>query len=398
MSLSTVKIVWNWGSDKLSEDGVTAISASTVARVKVLGIEMVYIPAGSFYVGDGTSSTITGQFESRTNGTAAQITSEDQLTLGGGGEGSIGNNNGSGMATADDFNDSTSKTLPADFPKGYSAFYMMKYEITEDEWIEFFNILTDAQKTTRDITSATGKNSDDVVNRNTVAWASGNATTARKDRACGYLSWMDFCAYADWAALRPMTELEYEKACRGSNAAVANEYAWGDASVTAAVTISGTEDGTETITTSDANCCYNNQTFSGGDGNSGPLRVGIFATSTSSRSRAGAGYYGNMELSGNLWEKAVTVGNTYGRVFTGTHGDGVLTATASYEGNATNTDWPGIDEIPSRGVTGAVGSCLKGGEYVNGTAYIRVSDRINGAAGSLTRFYHAGGRAVRTAS
>ena len=30
-----------------------------------------------------------------------------------------------------------------------------------------------------------------------------------------YISWPDLLAYADWAALRPITELEYEKAARG---------------------------------------------------------------------------------------------------------------------------------------------------------------------------------------
>jgi hypothetical protein len=37
-------------------------------------------------------------------------------------------------------------------------------------------------------------------------------------------------AFADWSGLRPMSELEYEKACRGYNTpAVPNEYAWGNA-------------------------------------------------------------------------------------------------------------------------------------------------------------------------
>ena len=45
------------------------------------------------------------------------------------------------------------------------------------------------------------------------------------------LSWPDLCAYADWAALRPMTELEYEKACRGPNNPVLGEYAWGNTSI-----------------------------------------------------------------------------------------------------------------------------------------------------------------------
>jgi hypothetical protein len=91
----------------------------------------------------------------------------------------------------------------------------MKYEITEGLWIAFFNTLTGTQKSTRDITAASGKNSDAVTNRNTIAWSSGDATTTNEDRACSYLSWMDGAAFADWAALRPFTELEFEKIQRG---------------------------------------------------------------------------------------------------------------------------------------------------------------------------------------
>jgi len=399
VSLTSVQLVWDWGSDKLSSDGVTAISATTSARVKVVGIEMVYIPSGNFYAGDGAASSVTGQFESAVSGSALLIVSEGQLTLGGGSAGSLGNNNAAGMATADDFNDATSATLPAAFPKGYNAFYAMKYEITEGQWVEFFNTLTANQQTTRDITSATGKSSDGVVNRNTVAWAAGSATTTKQDRACSYLSWMDICAYADWAALRPMTELEYEKACRGSNTSVASEYAWGDTSITDAAAISGvSEDGTEVITTSGANCCYNNKTFTGGDTGTGPLRAGIFATSSSTRTQAGAGFYGNMEFSGNLWERAVTVGNTTARTFTGTNGDGALTSTASYEGNATNTDWPGIDGTSARGVTGAAGGGLRGGSWYDANTKVRVSDRVSANVTDTTRSQYYGGRAVRSAS
>lgn len=41
------------------------------------------------------------------------------------------------------------------------------------------------------------------------------------------LSWMDGAVLADWAALRPFTELEFEKAARGPVVPVADEFAWG---------------------------------------------------------------------------------------------------------------------------------------------------------------------------
>lgn len=71
-----------------------------------------------------------------------------------------------------------------------------------------------------------------------------------------------------------------------------------------------------------------------------------------------------MDLTGNLQEPTVNLGTSNGRAFTGTHGDGTLTTTASYEGNATNNDWPGINATTSRGVTTAVGYAARGGDYL----------------------------------
>ncbi|MBK6364893.1 MAG: hypothetical protein IPF52_15970 [Saprospiraceae bacterium] len=58
------------------------------------------------------------------------------------------------------------------------------------------------------------------------------------------------------------------------------------------------------------------------------------------RVQSGASYYGIMELSGNLWERPVTVGNPTGRDFSG-NGDGVV----SNVGNANYPWWPGINAI-----------------------------------------------------
>ena len=161
---------------------------------------------------------------------------------------------------------------------------------------------------------------------------------------------MDGAAYADWAGLRPMTELEFEKACRGNQTPVPDEFAWGTTSITAATGISNDGAANEVPSNAGANCAVG---F--GAGINGPLRVGSFATSSSTREQAGASFYGIMELSGNLWERPVTIGNVGGRLFTGTLGDGSLSAA----GNATNGDWPGIN---AGEVTGASGSGFRGGD------------------------------------
>lgn len=384
METTGVELTWNWLEDGLSpEDEV---------GVRVVGIEMVYVPGGSFQIGDGDGSSSSTY--------AFKVPGEGVLPVGISAGGVMVS---SLPSTNDDIDDSPVELSGTEgleenqaFPTGYRAFYAMKYEITEAQWVDFFNMLSAGAKEIRDITGPSGKNSNQTVNRNTVARNMNQAATSRPDRACGYLSWQDLAAYLDWAALRPMTELEFEKASRGTGQpSVKGGYAWGSAAAEAATAISGFEGGSETVTNDGANVCYGNIAFTGGDGGQGPLRPGIFATSSSTRSQAGASYYGVMELSGNLWERAVTLGNPEGRAFQGSHGDGALETAEGYEGNATNTDWPGY--MPGEGVSAAAGSGFRGGSWLEVSAdVLAVSDRSRAATTTAARLPDSGGRGART--
>ena len=174
-----------------------------------------------------------------------------------------------------------------------------------------------------------------------------NASGDGEWTAANHLSWMDQAAYADWAALRPMTELEFEKACRGPSPSLYNEYAWGTTSITAATGINNSGTANETASNSGANCVYGNS------GTAGPLRCG-FAVS-SSRSLSGSSYYGVRELSGNLWERPVTIGNADGRNFTGLHGNGAL------DTDETPMLLTGRAQLlPARAFAAAVGTMMRG--------------------------------------
>jgi len=389
-----VQLVWDF-----EEDG---ISASKSARVKVFAIEMVYVPQGAFYVGDGTTTSIQGQFEEGKFTNALQITSEGELTLGGGGAGSLGNNNGTGMAAADDFNDGTSKTLPAAFPKGYGAFYLMKTEISQRQYCDFLNTLTATQQgnrhygplyfnSSRNFIKKTGGNSAFFgCDANNNAGAATNASMSLLNQtndgewvACNYLSWMDGTAYADWAGLRPMTELEFEKACRGSLSTVPDEYAWGNTTLESATTAL-TGQNTASETPNQGNCNYASCSPDG------PYRCGSYADASSSRQNAGAGYYGGLDMSGSLWERTVAVGNATGRGFTGTHGDGNLSAS----GNANETTWPGLS---GGEITGATGAGYRGGNWINAVVSARVSDRYFAAYVFAGRDISGGWRGGRSA-
>lgn len=402
VNLDDVQLRWNYGSDGLND--------ADLVEVKVFGIEMVYVPEGSFYSGDGTTSNVTGQFSAGNTTNPFLITGEGSLTLGGTPTSNLGNRDASGMATADDFNFTTTQTLPVSFPKGYDQFFCMKYEISQGQYTDFLNTLTRYQQNQRTATDVSTdaitniyvmNNQPIIIRRNVIRCpSSGNGTTepivfscTRPDRASNYLSWMDGAAYMDWAGLRPMTELEFEKACRGPLTPVADENAWGTYKVVpdASLTISGTEDGTEYITTdvSLGGCCYGNNTHSGGDGGYGPLRCGIFARSTTTRILSGATYYGIMEMSGNVSERTVTVGNSTGRLFTGTHGDGEL----SVNGYANVTNWPGL---VSGEIIGATGSNFRGGSYYESSLYIRISDRYHAVYMQGGRIIYSGIRGVHS--
>lgn len=398
VSFNDVRVVWDYGANGLAD----ADADATTTRIKIFGIEMVYIPQAGFSAGDGSDGT-SGELEfgGATSSKPGAVSSEAGLSFGTGA--TQWYYNAPAPANTGEDADGAIFELSQAYPKGFQATYLMKYEITEGQWVAFFNTLTSAQKTTRDITAASGKNADTTVNRNTISWTTGDATTSKATRVINYLSWMDVCAYADWAGLRPMSELEFEKVTRGPISPVDGEYAWGTTTATACAAISGvSEDGTETCTTASANVVYNNTTFTGGDAGTGPVRSGIFATSsTTTRATTGASYYGVMELSGTVWERTVTLGNAKGRSFSGTHGDGILTTLASYEGNATNLDWPGIDSTDNtRGVTGAAGSGLRGGGWATtaaAAARLEVSNRDLGASEDSTRGTDYGGKLVRTA-
>jgi hypothetical protein len=90
-----------------------------------------------------------------------------------------------------------------------------------------------------------------------------------------------------------------------------------------------------------------------------------------------------MELSGNLWERPVTIGTATGRGFTGLHGNGALDAS----GFANVSNWPGAD---------ADGAGIRGGGLLDGASDLRVSDRLFAARANTSRNSILGFRAARS--
>ena len=368
---------------------VTNLPTSGSYDIAVFGIEMVFIPEGAYTLGtlDGSYSSstqaayafdqtgISGNHDQRQYYT---ITSENAIDLRWAGSGTTGNN--------------SSITVLAAFPKGYKAFHVMKYEISQGQYADFLNTLPGNTANLR-YPGNFGNNRNGLQSGGLYPDA---YRSDRPDRAQNFLSWHDLCAYLDWAALRPITEMEYEKICRGPGPST-GEYAWGTTNITPGTTIGITpENGTEVFTNPNANCTYNNVTYTGGDGGQGPVRVGIHAkVGSPSREASGAAYYGVLDMSGNVWEAVVMVSDPSGAVGTpsydGKWGDGVLDWAT---GRANESTWP-------LGNPGGFGS--RGGSWGNFWYDLRVSSRICSFPGHTclwtrnpdSRHEHHGGRGAR---
>jgi formylglycine-generating enzyme required for sulfatase activity len=241
-SLSDVQLRWVYGTNGVPDDAVL--------QVKVFAIEMVWVPQGSFAAGSGGAETSAFTLTTINTATATTVPS---------GSGGFSGSAEGGYPTG--------QTAPANasWPNGYDAFYCMKYEISQGQYRDFLNTLTRSQQSNRvrmdgtlgryaggftwngsDWSGSEVSNLSTPANRNGLRLIADPGGILPRTYACDLISsatlptdvdqsndgewiamsqlnWMDGCAYVDWAGLRPMTELEFEKACRGDQAPLANE-------------------------------------------------------------------------------------------------------------------------------------------------------------------------------
>jgi formylglycine-generating enzyme required for sulfatase activity len=391
-----IRLQWNHRADQVPPE--------SQIDVRVIGIEMVYIPGGTYAVGDGERGDVRGHLHGLTAGLALPITSEAPLTLGGQTAGRLSSNNSYGMheSFTDDFNESTSVTLPQGFPKGFAPFYIMKYELTQGNYAAFLNTLTPRQRRSRNPAADDGPARPGIERYSITAVPPFVA--AAEDRPADFLSWMDAAAFADWAALRPITELEFEKAARGPTLPTSGEFAWGDDAIhDRQYTLSQAETPQEQVANPGigvGNALYS--ATSGGTGRCwsclrGPLRAGAFRFEGTSKAERGASFYGVLELSGNLAERTVSIGVPAGRRFDGRHGDGQLNANGN-AGGIEVSRWPGSSNTGERSqIIGSIGTGLRGGHWGSPARNLRISDREFAATPDNSRQPTFGYRFARSA-
>ena len=359
------KLRWNYTAE--------GITAGATVEVRVFAIEMVYVREGEFTAGASTYAHYYDYHLTTINTPDARVTATWENRAGGY---PVGINNISSQRDV--------KPEYSDWPNGYKAFYCMKYEVSQQQIVDFFNTLTNEQ--VNNIRYWVYGQYRYMITQD----GPGNITTSLPNVACNQLSTYSSGAYADWACLRPMTELEFEKACRGPLMATPGDFAWGTDGVVSIYNYSpyelsyrDTESEGIASNYSDnlGNAFYSNTNNNGNDFTIyGPLRVGIFAANGANTGRvtSGASYWGIMELSGNLEEICINLDDATGRIYRGNNGDGMLGANGYHNVEG----WPLNN-----------GFLARGGSWYQSANEMRVASRYNFYFGYSI---YSGFRAVRS--
>ena len=270
VAVEQMTAVWNFAAN--------GFTRNDKVRLQGLCVEMCYVAEGSFKVGDGLADM--GQFYDGGTGANPQ-----PFAIVNAGAIECGEETGKLWGASQTGNTSMGGvgTIPAAFPNGYNAFYCMKYVVTQGQYVDFLNMLTRLQQTTRCTPTTLGNYMSDTAGgsvsiqyRNTVQLVEDSGDpqprvydTVTPDRAINWLSWADLAAFLAWSGLRPVTELEYEKACRGPLEPVAGEFAWGTPHYVAISDLQGMDGSGQEY--------YATGNLASGSLPSGPVRAGVFA-------------------------------------------------------------------------------------------------------------------------
>jgi len=305
-----LKFLWNYGAQGL----LSIINL----EIRLFAMEMVYVPQGEFYAESVEVAGAQGMHPVIGNG-LSPVLSYNGATIRIDGENGV------------DFDGDGAIDNPA-YPTGYKAFYIQKYELTEGQFADFLNTLNaDQQNYLYNGCLWSFNISLSLSQQNGIYQA------AIPNRACqsGEYFYLEmgcrFLSLSDWAGLRPMTHLEFDKAFRGplsTQKDVDFDYAYETRGIV------GEENGTETAQPGWGGYANHRST----DYSNPMVRSGIFATDSTDRQHSGASYYGIMEMYGNLCEYAV---NLKASDFDAHQGNGNLSPDYDgYFGYSNVSNWP----------------------------------------------------------
>ena len=222
--------VWRaeFGQGDLQASGVMAVWEVAASRgvdrgvhteIRGFAIEMVYVPEGPFYLGLGGEDACA--FYRYDEGVARK----QPYRVTGPGAIPTGRQPGRLWAGGKDGQPENGGQIPAGFPNGYCAFYCMKRVMKGVEYVGFLNTLPPEMAESRYPELKPGPRPAGGRPNSTFSWSNGSyvkrvgeppsRTYSAGLHFISNLSWADAATWSAWAGLRPMTELEYEKASRG---------------------------------------------------------------------------------------------------------------------------------------------------------------------------------------
>ncbi|MBM4163340.1 MAG: hypothetical protein FJ222_02715 [Lentisphaerae bacterium] len=211
--------------------GTPGITPETKVQVGAFGLIMVYVSEGPYFLGSGGTESY--GFYQYTDG--KQVAMPYRVTH----SAAIPTGKQAGQLWARGAEPQDGGEIPSTFPNGYGAFYCAYNPLSGSQYTHFLNLLTPEQateryhaspedvgpgKTTGHYMPWTGEIHRTGTSSNyTYKFVHYRPDARMKHTGIRWLSWADSAAYMAWAGLRPMTELEYEKAMRGPRRPIPDE-------------------------------------------------------------------------------------------------------------------------------------------------------------------------------
>lgn len=320
---STVTLRWNY-----AEDGV---AGPADAQVKVFAVTMINVHGGPFVYNAGGIG------------------------------GSSYNNYGGGVEIQVNAAGNTPSGAALGWPNGYNSFYLMRYELTQGQYADFLNTVHSS--------TASARYEPTADNGHNITYAAGNPYGSRyaaADRFSvkNYLSVSDLWSWLSWAALRPLTEMEFEKAAR-DKAPDNRVYPWGN-----------TEPGTETYTPVHEGGAHTRHYMNFYNPSGKVLQAGRYLSGDLPREMEQMGIAPRViaDLGGNAAEQVINCSHS----------------PAPSNGGGTEA-WPASWPAPDSSAKGT-----RGGGFVNSSVGGKVSERGSVSSGTDSRASYLGGRGARS--
>ena len=334
-----VTVTWDTAADGLYD---------STATVKVFTMSMVRVPTGSFIYNAGATSA--GTYNQYGGGVQATVANAASLPAG----------------------------APAGWPNGYNSFYMGRYEVTQGQYADYLNTIESATATAHHYAGG-GVPGQNMIYYSTNPYGS-RYLTSTPNAPKAVLPFSDAWAYLSWAALRPPTEMEFEKAGRDINGD-GRKFPWGDTQVNAAYYTPPNEGGTYSRN-------YSNYDYLG-SGLGQVVDVGRYMSGDIYRTpeQTGASPWGIADLSGSLQEYEFNC--TYANV--PSNGNGTLSWPANWAA--------GWNLPPGASSFGSTANGFRGGSWFSTSAstgwYISISGRPWPSFTANHYYTDIGARAVR---